>query len=43
MQQISEGSIDLSEGTTYELKGSTDVGTGSVREEGVVLSTLVRD
>lgn len=41
LQQITDGSIDLSQGTTYALKGPTEVGTGRVREEGVVLSTLV--
>ena len=41
LQQITDGSIDLSKGVTYALKGPTEVGTGRVREEGVVLSTLV--
>ncbi len=41
LQQITDGSIDLSKGVTYALKGPTEVGTGKVREEGVVLSTLV--
>ncbi|MHB1168746.1 MAG: type I restriction endonuclease subunit R [Longimicrobiales bacterium] len=41
LQQITDGSIDLSQGTTYALKGPTEVGTGKVREEAVVLSTLV--
>jgi len=41
LQQIKDGSIDLSEGVTYALKGPTEVGTGRVREEGMVLSTLV--
>ncbi len=41
MQQVTDGSIDLSEGITYPLKGPTDVGTGVVREEAVPLSSLV--
>ena len=41
LQQITDGSIDLSEGETYALKGPTEVGTGRVRDAGVVLSTLV--
>ena len=41
LQQVTDGSIDLSEGETYALKGPSDVGTGVVREEHVGLSTLV--
>ena len=41
LQQMTDGSIDLSEGVTYPLKGPTDVGTSRVREEAVVLSSLV--
>lgn len=37
---MTEGSIDLSQGETYPLKGPTDVGTG-VRDDPVPLSTLV--
>ena len=41
LQQITDASIDLSAGETYALKGPSDVGTGVVREDHVVLSTLV--
>ena len=41
LQQVTDGSIDLSEGEPYALKGPSDVGTGMVREEHVGLSTLV--
>ena len=41
LQQVTDGSIDLSEGEPYVLKGPSDVGTGMVREEHVGLSTLV--
>ena len=41
LQQITDASIDLSAGETYALKGPSDVGTGVVRENHVVLSTLV--
>ena len=41
LQQMTEGSIDLSEGEGYPLKGPTDVGTGYVREVDVALSTLI--
>ena len=41
LQQMTEGSIDLSEGETYPLKGPTDVGTGQVRDEDVALSSLI--
>lgn len=41
LQQMTEGTIDLSKGETYLLKGPTDVGTGLVKEEAVALSTLV--
>jgi len=41
VQQMSEGSIDLSTGESYPLKGPTDVGSHMVREEPVTLSSLV--
>lgn len=41
MQQITDGSIDLGQGEAYPLKGPTDVGTGRVADEEVVLSSLV--
>lgn len=41
MQQITEGSIDLSKGEAYPLKGPTDVGTSRVADEPMVLSSLV--
>jgi type I restriction enzyme R subunit len=41
IQQMSEGSIDLSEGEADPLKGPTDVGTGQARGEDVELSSLV--
>ncbi len=41
LQQVTDGSIDLSEGEPYALKGPSDVGTGMVREDHVGLSTLV--
>jgi type I restriction enzyme R subunit len=41
LQQMTEGSIDLSKGEAYPLKGPTDVGTASVRDEDVTLSSLI--
>ena len=41
LQQMTEGSIDLSEGDAYPLKGPTDVGTGGVKDEEVALSSLI--
>ena len=41
LQQITEGSIDLSTGYPDPLKGPTDVGTSMVHEDAVSLSTLV--
>ena len=41
LQQMSEGSIDLSEGEVDPLKGPTDVGTARAKEEEVALSSLV--
>jgi type I restriction enzyme, R subunit len=41
VQQISEGSIDLSQGEALPLKGPTDVGTAGEKEADVALSTLV--
>ncbi|EXJ16052.1 type I restriction endonuclease subunit R [Imhoffiella purpurea] len=41
LQQMTEGSIDLSRGEPYPLKGPTDVGTGGVRDEAVALSSLI--
>jgi type I restriction enzyme, R subunit len=41
LQQMTEGSIDLSKGTVYPLKGPTDVGTGAVRDEAIALSSLI--
>ena len=41
LQQITDGSIDLSRGEAYPLKGPTDVGTCRVADEDVVLSSLV--
>ena len=38
LQQMTEGSIDLSEGEVYPLKGPTDLGTAQVREKNVALS-----
>jgi type I restriction enzyme R subunit len=40
LQKISEGSIDLSAGEAYDLRGPTEVGTGRADED-VQLSTLV--
>ncbi len=41
LQQMTDGSIDLSEGEPYPLKGPTDLGTSRVADEDVVLSSLV--
>jgi type I restriction enzyme R subunit len=41
LQKISEGSIDLSDGESNEIKGPDEVGTGMVKEEYVSLSELV--
>ncbi|MEX2515470.1 MAG: type I restriction endonuclease [Gammaproteobacteria bacterium] len=41
LQQMTEGSIDLGTGEAYPLKGPTDVGTSSVKDEAVTLSSLV--
>lgn len=41
LQQMTEGSIDLSEGDVDPLKGPTDVGTARGKDEEVPLSSLV--
>ena len=41
LQQLSEGSIDLSEGEADPLKGPTDVGTAGTKDEEVTLSSLI--
>lgn len=41
LQQMTDGSIDLSQGEAYPLKGPTDVGTGAVKDDEVALSSLV--
>ena len=41
LQQVSDGTIDLSQGEADPLKGPTDVGTGQQRDTAVALSTLV--
>ena len=41
LQQMNEGSIDLSDGEASPLKGPTDVGTAQVKDEDVTLSSLV--
>ena len=41
LQQMTEGSIDLSEGAAYPLKGPTDVGTAHLKVEEVALSSLI--
>lgn len=41
LQKISEGSISLTTGTARALDGPTEVGTGLLREEMVVLSSLI--
>ena len=41
LQQMSEGSIELSEGEAAPLKGPTDVGTARAKDEEVSLSSLI--
>lgn len=41
LQQMTEGSVDLSEGETDPLKGPTDVGTARSADEEVALSSLI--
>ena len=41
LQQVNEGTIDLSQGEADPLKGPTDVGTGREKDIKVALSTLV--
>ena len=41
LQQVSEGTIDLSQGEADPLKGPTDVGTGREKDTDIALSTLV--
>ena len=41
LQQMTEGSIDLSDGDADPLKGPTDVGTAHVKDEDVTLSSLI--
>ena len=41
LQQVSEGSIRLTEGEAAPLKGPTDVGTACTKEEEVTLSSLI--
>ena len=41
LQQVSEGTIDLSDGDAEPLKGPTDVGSGRQKETTVALTTLV--
>ena len=41
LQQMNEGSIDLSEGEADPLKGPTDVGTARAKDEEVTLSSLI--
>ena len=41
LQQLSEGSIDLSDGEADPLKGPTDVGTARAKDEEVTLSSLI--
>jgi type I restriction enzyme R subunit len=41
LQQVSEGTIDLSQGEADPLKGPSDVGTGQQKDTHVALSTLV--
>jgi type I restriction enzyme R subunit len=41
LQKISEGSIDLKNGEASSLDGPKEVGTGTVHEEPVVLSSLI--
>ncbi len=41
LQQMTDGSIELSEGEADPLKGPTDVGTAGVKDEEVALSSLI--
>ena len=41
LQQMTEGSIDLSDGEAEPLKGPTDLGTAQVRDQDVALSSLI--
>ena len=41
LQQMTEGSIDLSDGEADPLKGPTDVGTAHIKDEAVTLSSLI--
>ncbi len=41
LQQMTEGSIDLSDGEADPLKGPTDLGTAQVRDAEVALSSLI--
>jgi type I restriction enzyme R subunit len=41
LQQMTEGSIDLSDGEADPLKGPTDVGTARAKDEDVALSSLI--
>ncbi|MYF50637.1 MAG: type I restriction endonuclease subunit R [Gammaproteobacteria bacterium] len=41
LQQMTNGSIDLSDGEADPLKGPTDVGTAQVKDEEVTLSSLI--
>ena len=41
LQQMKEGTIDLSEGYADPLKGPTDVGTAGIKDQEVLLSSLI--
>ena len=41
VQQMTEGTIDLSDGEADPLKGPTDIGTAQVKDEDVTLSSLI--
>ena len=41
VQQMTEGSINLSGGEAYPLKGPTDIGSSQVNDEEVLLSSLI--
>ena len=41
IQQMTEGSINLSGGEAYPLKGPTDIGTSQIKDEEVLLSSLI--
>lgn len=41
LQQMTEGSIDLSDGEADPLKGPTDVGTARTKDEEIALSSLI--